>query len=295
MIPSERPVTGSGEGIYQELSLDDVRPNDRQPRQQFDEEALVSLANSIRELGVLQPVLVRVAGDGFELIAGERRLRAARRAGLATIPAIVREVDDMSSLTQAVVENLQRHDLNPLEEAAAYRQLLEDFELTHDELASRVGKSRSAISNTIRLLQLPSRVQRLVAERQLSAGHARALLACPDRAMQENLAHRAVEEGWSVRTVEQCVREEIAGGEPEPSPTSAIPTAPPTSGSPAKAARDRGGRSAVPAAVLELEELLAEQLATRVQIDLGATKGKVVIDFADLDDLERIYSRIRPH
>ena len=172
-----------------------IEPNPSQPRSQFDEESLGELTASIRELGVLQPVLVReVAPERFQLIAGERRWRAARRAGLATIPAIVRTTDDRGVVEQALVENLQRQDLTPLEEAAAFQQLIEDFGLTHDEVATRVGKSRSTITNTVRLLQLPPAIQRFVAEGQLTAGHARALLGTPDRAYQERLARQAVAE-----------------------------------------------------------------------------------------------------
>jgi len=176
---------------FQELPVGSISPNRRQPRTQFDEESLASLTASVRELGVLQPVLVRATGGGaYELIAGERRWRAAKRAGLSLIPAIVRTVDDTLSLEQALVENVQREDLNPLDEAAAYQQLLEDFHLTHDELATRVGRSRAAISNTLRLFQLPPAVQRMVAEGRLTAGHARALLTTPDRGYQEELAQR---------------------------------------------------------------------------------------------------------
>ena len=183
----------------------------------FDEESLLELSASIAEMGVLQPILVRPLDDGtYELIAGERRWRAAQRAGLATVPAIVRTTDDLSSIEQALVENLHRQDLTPLEEAAAYQQLIEDFHLTHEQLSARVGKSRSAITNTLRLLGLPPGVQHLLADGQLSAGHARALLGTPDRALQEQLAREAVAEGWSVRTVEEAVR---LGGAPGASPT----------------------------------------------------------------------------
>jgi ParB family chromosome partitioning protein len=236
----------------------------------FDEETLSALTASIRELGVLQPVLVRpVADQHYELIAGERRWRAARRAGLQTIPALVRTVTDEASLEQALVENLHREDLNALEEAAAYQQLIEDFHLTHDELAVRVGKSRAAISNTLRLFQLTPSVQRLVAEGQLSAGHARALLGTPDRAFQEALARRAVAEGLSVRSVEQAVKERNEG-DGRSRTDSRVP------------ARLR------PPGLLELEELLSGYLDTRVKVDMSAKRGKVVIEFADLEDLERI-------
>ena len=188
-----------------------LSPNPNQPRVHFDEESLLELSASIAEMGVLQPILVRpLDGGNYELIAGERRWRAAQRAGLATVPAIVRTTDDLSSIEQALVENLHREDLTPLEEAAAYQQLIEDFHLTHEQLSARVGKSRSAITNTLRLLGLPPGVQHLLADGQLSAGHARALLGTPDRALQERLAREAVAEGWSVRMIEQAVRH---GGE----------------------------------------------------------------------------------
>jgi ParB family chromosome partitioning protein len=238
----------------------------------FDDQALASLAASIRELGVLQPVLVRPAEEGtYELIAGERRWRAAKRAGLQTVPALVRTATDPGSLEQAVVENLHREDLNPLEEAAAFQQLLEDFGLTHEQLATRVGKSRAAITNTLRLFQLPPTIQRLVAENQLSAGHARALLGTPDRAFQEHLARRAVAEGLSVRAVEDAVRARTEG-----------PTPP-------RAAADSPARRLRPPGLLELEELLSTHLDTRVKVEMGARRGRVVIEFAALEDLERIY------
>lgn len=276
LIPTEIAVEGS-ESLLRELPIGSVRPNPRQPREHFDEEALASLTASIKELGVLQPVLVRPVGDEFELVAGERRWRAAKRAGLQAVPAIVRDTTDDASLEQALVENLHREDLNALEEAAAYQQLLEDFKLTHEELAVRVGKSRAAISNTLRLFQLPPGIQRLIAEGQLSAGHARALLGTPDRAFQEALARRAVAEGWSVRAVEEAVR--ARGGQ-----TESDPTADATATAPAKRLRPPG--------LLELEELLAGFLDTRVSVSMGPRRGKVVVEFGDLEDLERIYRRM---
>ena len=236
---------------------------------------MASLTASIRELGVLQPVLVRPRDEGsYELIAGERRWRAAKRAGLQTIPALVRQVGDDASLEQALVENLHRQDLNPLEEAAAYQQLIEDFHLTHEELATRVGKSRAAITNTLRLFQLPPTIQRLVAEDQLAEGHARALLGTPDRAFQEALAKRAVNEGLSVRAVEDAVRARNRVAEGEVAAPGAV---------------GRPGRRLRPPGLLELEELLSGHLETRVKVDMGAKKGRVIIEFASLDDLERIY------
>jgi ParB family chromosome partitioning protein len=236
-------------------------------------------------MGVLQPILVRPGVDGsYELIAGERRWRAAQRAGLATIPAVIRTTDDASSVEQALVENLHRQDLTPLEEAAAYQQLLEDFELTHDQIASRVGKSRSAITNSIRLLGLPPAVQHLLADGQLSAGHARALLGTPDRARQEQLARDAASGGWSVRMVEEAVR----GGQPSPVP--AGDDEPSTSST---SEFDGAGLTPAtrlrPPGLLELENLLAEHLETRVSVQMTAKRGRVTIDFADLEDLERIY------
>jgi ParB family chromosome partitioning protein len=252
-----------------ELPVVSIRPNTHQPREHFDEEALAALAESIREVGVLQPVLVREAGDGFELIAGERRWRAARRVGLQTIPAIVRRADDASSLQQAIVENVQRESLNPLEEAAAYQQLIEDFGLTHDDVAARVGKRRATVTNTLRLLQLPPTIQRYLQEGSLRMGHARALLATPDRAFQEQLAKRAVAEDMSVRAVEEAVRARTG----EPAPTRSKDATP----------------KLRPPGLLELEELLGDYLETRVHVTMGPKLGHVVIDFATLEDLERIY------
>jgi ParB family chromosome partitioning protein len=263
--------------VYQEIPISAISPNSRQPRTTFDEEALAALSASIRELGVLQPILVRATGEGvYELIAGERRWRASKRAGLPVIPAIVREADDSTSLEQALVENLQREDLSPLDEAAGYQQLLEDFHLTHDELATRMGKSRAAITNALRLFQLPPSVQRLLADGKLTAGHARALLGTPDRTYQESLARKVVADGISVRALEDEVRRHNQA------------TAPPPVGAP-PAPRLR------PPGLLELEELLSEHLNTRVKVDMVGSGGRVTIEFADLEDLERIYrSMITP-
>lgn len=281
LIPSEVSTAGD-DAALRELLVSQIEPNPNQPRGHFDEEALVSLTASISELGVLQPVLVRPVGvDRYELIAGERRWRAAKRAGLQAIPAVVRRIDDAASLEQAVVENLHRADLNPLEEAGAYQQLIEDFKLSHEEVARRVGKSRSAVSNTLRLFQLPPAVQRLVADAQLTAGHARALLGTPDRAFQEALARRCVGEQLSVRDVEEAVRArggEVAEPEPVSGPGSSSPS--PSSGP---------GSRLRPPGLLELEQLLSDRLDTRVKVSMGAKRGKVTIDFATLEDLERIY------
>jgi len=272
LIPPASTDADDGEVALRDLPLTAIEPNPGQPRTQFDEESLGELTASIRELGVLQPILVREVATGmFQLIAGERRWRAARRAGLATIPAIVRTTDDRGLVEQALVENLQREDLTALEEAAAFQQLIEDFGLTHDDVATRVGKSRSTVTNTVRLLQLPAAIQRFVAEGQLTAGHARALLGSPDRVFQEQLARQAVAEHWSVRETEDAVRDR--------------------SGAPAAA--DPGRSPAVPTlrppGLLELESLLAEYLNTRVSITMRGAKGRVAIEFATLEDLERIY------
>lgn len=268
-------ATSGGDHGLMELPISAIHANRNQPRTVFDEVALNSLVESVRSLGVLQPVLVRPSADAgsYELIAGERRWRAARRAGLATIPAIVRTVEDLGALEQAVVENLHREDLNPLEEAAAYQHLIEDFGLTQEQAAKRVGKSRSSVTNLLRLFQLPPAVQRLIADGVLSAGHAKVLLSTPDRAYQEALAKRIVAEDLSVRTTEQLVREreelenKLAPG-PEPK-------------SPRRKLRPPG--------LLELEELLSARLETRVSVEMGAKKGRMNIEFANLEDLERIY------
>jgi ParB family chromosome partitioning protein len=277
LIPTEVKHDEQQPAELRQVPVSHIRPNPHQPRQEFDEEALDELTASIRELGVLQPVLLRAPdddGDHFELIAGERRWRAAKRAGLSTVPALVRVVDDRSSLAEALVENLQRQDLNALETAAAYQQLMEEFGLTHEQVAERVGKSRSAITNALRLFQLPPSVQRLVAEGRLTGGHARALLGTPDRSFQESLARRAAADGLSVRTVEDAVRERT--GDPEDGEETKASTRP----------RLR------PPGLLELEQLLSSHLDTRVKVDMGGKHGKVVIQFADLEDLERLYRRM---
>lgn len=276
LIPAEAAAV-EGEGIsYREVPLDLIDVNQYQPRHHFDEEALTSLAASIAEFGVLQPVVLRPV-DGterYELIAGERRWRASKRVGLSKIPAIIRIADDQTSLVQAVVENIHRQDLNPLEEAAAYRQLLEDFGVTHEELAERLGKGRTTITNTLRLLHLPVEVSRPLVEGRLSAGHARALLNCPDRKLQASLVRQIVNDGLSVRAVEDAVRRAQADGEDQPS----------SRGAPGEAR---------PAALLELEGLLSECLSTTVKVNMGSKRGKITIDFATLDDLERIYRVIQ--
>jgi ParB family transcriptional regulator, chromosome partitioning protein len=279
LIPGEMGESMVASGALREMPIDAIEPNRFQPREHFDEERLDDLANSIREIGVLQPILVRATEDPerFELIAGERRWRAARRAGLTTIPAILREAEDLGALEQALVENLHRQDLNVLEEAAAYQQLMEDFGLTQEQVGERVGRSRAAVANILRLLQLPPTVQRLLAEDRLSAGHARAIAGMKDRVAQERVARRSVDEGLTVRQVEDLVRSLMDGGRAgAPAPSAPDPTAPRRG-----VVRDPG--------VVELEELLAAQLDTRVRVELGAGRGRMVIEFADLDDLERIY------
>jgi ParB family chromosome partitioning protein len=269
------PTGGEGEGSLRDIPLGQITANRYQPRVSFEEESLASLTASVRELGVLQPILVRPSGDGeFELIAGERRFRAAKRAGLTTVPALVRTVEDTTSLEQALVENLHRQDLNPLEEAAAYQQLMEDFGFTQEQVAKRVGKSRSAVANLLRLFQLPPEVQKLVGEGEISAGHARTLLGTDDEAYQVALARRIVDEQLSVRAVEEAVRLRNEGPAPAPAPEggSGGPTPP----------------SDKPAAYLEVEELLAERLDTRVKVDGTGGKGRLTVQFADVDDLDRI-------
>jgi ParB family chromosome partitioning protein len=270
---------GDGQNGVLEVPISQIEPNRYQPREHFDEESLTGLTASIRELGVLQPILVRRAGnDRYELVAGERRWRAAKRAGLQLMPVIVREISDTLSLQQALVENLHRDDLNPIEEAAAYQQLIEDFGLTQEEVAQRVGKSRSAVANLLRLFQLPPQVQKLVAEGKLSAGHAKVLLSTPDRAFQESLARRISSDGLTVRDTEDAVRQRNE-----------------LDSSAAKSARQARPAALRPPGLLELENLLANQLDTRVRIEMGPKRGKVVIEFADLEDLERIYRAMSPN
>ena len=303
LIPTE--VTGDRTSALREVPIGNIKPNPRQPRVDFNEETMSSLAASIKELGVLQPILVRRIGDEssdeFELIAGERRWRASRRAGLHTIPVLIQTSDDTHSLEQALVENLHRQDLNVLEEAAAYQQLIEEFGFTHDQVATRVGKSRTAVTNILRLLQLPTGVQRLLAEGQISPGHARALLGTPDRGYQEVLARSAVSDGLTVRAIEEMVREHngeadggrdttpevapvtVGGGAGVHQPTSEIPT---TNGA---TPQTPGPRQLPPPGILELEELLSSHLNTRVKVDMSSKRGKVVVEFATLEDLERIY------
>jgi ParB family chromosome partitioning protein len=264
-----------------EVPLDAVVPNPRQPRSVFDDETLDTLAASISEVGVLQPIVVRRVGSGYELIAGERRLRAAKKAGLATIPVVVRESDDAESLREALIENIHREDLNPVELAEAFRELLDELGLKQETLAERLGMSRSHIANTIRLLQLPADVQRLLAERKIQAGHGRALLSLGDGEAQSTLAVRIAAEDLSVREVEELVRNYLEH-----------PAGVAAAAGEAVAARAASSPAASPLA--EVEEVLAEQLATRVTIQMGSgrKRGKVVIEFGSADDLDRIVSEI---
>lgn len=285
LIPPEAGGVDVEAGLCQ-VPIADIRPNARQPRTHFDEEAMASLAGSIQAVGLLQPVLVRPIEDEagqYELIAGERRWRAARRAGLQTIPVLVQtETTDVHSLEQALVENLHREDLNPLEEAGAYQQLIDEFGFTHDQVASRVGKGRTTVTNTLRLLQLPAGAQRALADGSISAGHARALLATPDRSLQEIMVRRIMTEGLTVRAVEEMLRGDedqgVATAEEAPAVGSTTST---TTPSPARQLPEPG--------VLELEELLADYLDTRVKVEMRNRRGRVVVEFATLEDLERIY------
>ena len=266
----ESLIPSGGEAEFLRLKLDQVIPNPNQPRVAFDEQGLDELAASIAEVGVLQPVVVRHMEDGrYALIAGERRWRAARRAGLVEIPAVVRDSDDRGTLTAALIENLQRQDLGPLEEAAAFNQLLEDHGMTHDEVASAVGKSRPAVTNTIRLLQLPAVIQGMVERGELTAGHARALLTIDDIAYAEHVAKRAVAEGWTVRQLEEAARARAD-----------------TSGTATPSVRE-----VRPVEIIELEQRLRDRLDSRVNISYRNHKGKVEIAFGSLEELERIYRR----
>ncbi len=279
LIPADAVADNEILGLV-EIPISAISANVQQPRARFDEEALVTLTDSIRELGVLQPILVRPTGEGrYELIAGERRWRAARRAGLPTVPAVVRDVDARVSLEQAVVENLHRQDLNAMEEAGAYQRLIEEFGLTQDQVARRVGKSRSSVTNTLRLFQLPAPVQRLIADGDLSAGHARALLSHPDRGLQEKFARTMVKGGLSVRQAEELVRRAVGVGPSEDEGSRSLDSP----------ERDASIGRTRPAALLELEDLLGMHLDTSVHVTMGKAKGRMVIEFADIEDLKRIY------
>lgn len=273
LIPTG-PVEGDVAGArFDEVPIDSVEPNPRQPREVFDAEAMAELVASIREVGVLQPVVVRETAPGrYQLIMGERRWRACRESGLATIPAIIRDTSDDHLLRDALLENLHRQQLNPLEEAAAYQQLLAEFGATHDQLADRIGRSRSQVTNMIRLLGLPATVQRRVAAGVLSAGHARALLGLPDAEAQDRLASRIVAEGLSVRATEELVATRGDAGTERPA---------------------RRPRKAAPA-LTGLADALSELLDTRVSVELGRNRGKLTVAFATVDDLERIIAILAP-
>jgi ParB family transcriptional regulator, chromosome partitioning protein len=267
-----RQVAGA---YFEEVPVDAITPNPRQPRRTFDDDALDELAASITEVGLLQPVVVRSLGDKrYELVMGERRWRASQRADLEFIPAIVRETPDNDMLRDALMENLHRQQLDPLEEAAAYQQLLDDFGATHEQLAQKIGRSRPHISNTIRLLHLPLTVQKRVAAGVISAGHARALLSLNSPQAQERLAQRIVAEGLSVRTVEEIV----TMGEDEPTKSPRRPSA---------------NRPVAPA-LRHLADRLSDMFETPVKVELGRKKGKIVVEFASIDDLERIVKAMSP-
>lgn len=274
LIPGA-PETGDGASGLLEVPINAVAPNPKQPRTRWDSDEIQSLAASIREVGILQPIVVRRAGDnGYELVAGERRLRAAKVAGLATVSVVLRETDDADLLREALIENIHRQDLGPIELAEAFRQLLEDLGLKQEDLADRVGVSRSHIANTIRLLQLPLETQQLLTDEKIQAGHARALLSLGEAEAMNTLALRVAAEDLSVRETEDLVRRYL-----EPATEKQPPTAD-TSGPPT----DSG--------MGEIEEILSEQLATRVQIQYSKKRGRVIIDFGSVDDLDRIVSEI---
>jgi ParB family chromosome partitioning protein len=279
-IPAGAPEADAGLGEvvgarYAEIAVTAITPNPRQPRRTFDDDALDELAESIRQVGLLQPVVVRALGPGrYELVMGERRWRAAQRAGLSEIGAIVKQTQDNDMLREALIENLHRQQLDPLEEAAAYQQLLDDFGATHEELARKIGRSRPHISNTLRLLNLPPAVQKRIAAGVLSAGHARALLGLEDAAAQEHLATRVVAEGLSVRAVEEIV----AVGSDE---------------SPARRSRTAAKQPTAPG-LRRLADRLSDLFETRVKVELGRNKGKIVVEFATFDDLQRIVQAMTP-
>lgn len=263
------------ESALRDVPTSSIEPNPNQPRLHFDEDSLNDLAKSIKEIGVLQPLLVREVAPGqYQLIAGERRWRAAQRAALAEVPVVVREIDELGSVEQALVENLHRQDLTALEEASAYQQLAEDFSLTHDQVAKRVGKSRAAVTNALRLLTLPATIQGYLADGRLTAGHARAILGATSTSVMEKLADEAVKNGWSVRATEDAVKH---GGEGIMPP------------------KEKPLPGLRPAGLLELENLLAEHLSTKVHVSMAGKRGRIAIEFADLVDLERIYRRMTEH
>ena len=272
LIPGA-PEAGEASTGLLEVPANAIAPNPKQPRSRFDDETLKELAASIREVGILQPIVVRRTGQGYEVVTGERRLRAAKLAGLATVPVVLRDSDDSDLLREALIENIHREDLNPIELGEAFRQLLDELGLKQEELADRVGVSRSHIANTIRLLALPFEVQQLLTDEKISAGHARALLALGDQEAITSLSLRVAAEDLSVRETEEIVRRFIEAPA-EPAPKKASPPEPADPN------------------LAEVEEILSEQLATRVVIRMGRRRGQVLIDFGSADDLDRIVSEI---
>ena len=262
LIPQDNPLTG-----YAEISVNSIEANPKQPRTNFDQEGIDALASSIESVGLLQPIVIRPEGEGYVIVAGERRFRAVKQLGLAKIAAVIKEeTDDESNLVDALVENLQREDLNPLEEAAAFNELLEEYGITHDVIAVQLGRSRSAVTNTIRLLQLPTKIQEMLVKRELTAGHARALLGSDDEAYAIHIAERTVAEGWSVRRVEEAVRLRET-----------------------QVVKGRSQAKLRPAEIIELEERLKDRLGTKVTIDYRGEGGKITIKYTSPEDLERIY------
>ena len=256
---------------FEMVSVADIEPNRYQPRRVFDDESMAELTASIQEVGILQPLLLRKGGGGYQLVAGERRWRAARRAGLTMVPAVVREAEDRDSLEQAIIENLHRDDLNPLEEAAAFHRLMDEFGLTQHQVAVRVSRSRPAVANSLRLLHLPDGVQQMIMDGLLSAGHARALAGLGDRQLLEQLAMRVVDDGLSVRQTEELVRSLDEVQVPDPQSVD-HPVAKPRE-----------------AAALEVEQILSDRLDTTVRVHTRGRKGRIVVEFADQDDLQRLF------
>jgi len=270
LLPHEVVIAGGPQ--LRDIAIGEIKPNARQPRTAIDDDALDELAASIRSVGLLQPVVVRPVDGGYELVAGERRWRACKLAGLTRIPAIIRETGDDQMLRDALIENLQRVDLNPLDEAAAFRQLVDDFGATHEEIAERVGKSRAAVTNSLRLLQLSPDVQQRIAAGTFSAAHGRAVAALADHAAQARAAARVVADALSVRQTEDLVRTMVGTGEPLRE----------------RAAARRDPKKERPAGILEAEMLLSDILGTRVVVESGRRRGRIAIEFADFDDLDRI-------
>jgi ParB family transcriptional regulator, chromosome partitioning protein len=272
LLPASGPEDPPAGGGLLRLPVDAIAPNPRQPRQDFDEDEIEELATSIATLGILQPLLVRESGPGrYELIAGERRLRASKLAGLSEVPVLVVETDERGSLERAIVENVHRSNLSPIEEAAAYKQLIDEGGLTQERLAERLGKNRVTITNILRLLDLPTSIQALLGHGRLTAGHGKALLSLQGNPLQERLARRAAEEGMSVRDTEELARKFESMGTP---------------------ASRSGGRGVTPASVSDAQRRLADHLQTRVRIDVGKRKGKIVVDFVSLEELERLMQTI---